>query len=147
MVKKQVVLMVSTKFPAYHIRKGQETNFPYKIKKGTKIHTLRGNYENWYQRIKQINLGFKYLSVRIWTGMPYRSKQKEIARFEKVGIQKCVLTAHDVHIFDAEGKIPSKSLLAKNDGLTNPDFESWFDLENINPLKEFAIIHFTDFRY
>jgi hypothetical protein len=46
------VLMISTVFPAYHKRKGEETRFVEKILNLIKIHTIRANYQLWAKRIK-----------------------------------------------------------------------------------------------
>ena len=94
--------------------------------------------------------GDAVLSIRVWEGTPYRSKQVEILRLDKlsgVGIQK-------LHSFDAEnawfigpnGNVLPISLqeLANNDGLSVNEWKGWFEHNVQLPL---AIIHFTDFRY
>ena len=135
---KTYVITVSQTFPATHIRAGQLTRFPYKIEKRIKIHTIRSNYELWKWRMDQINKGLAVLSVRAWSGKPYRSKQIEIISLNKshgIGIQKITLT---------ESRINEK-ILAKNDGLTLADFKAWF--AGYDKSEPMAIIHFTSFRY
>lgn len=89
---KTYVIMISKYFPATHQKKGLETNFETKINEGTKIHTIRLNYELWKYRVNRINEHLAFLSMRQWTGSPYNyqsdgSKQIEINQFFKLGIQ------------------------------------------------------------
>ena len=44
---KTYVLTLSQNFPKTHKRAGEETNFVNKIFDGSKIHTIRSNYELW----------------------------------------------------------------------------------------------------
>jgi hypothetical protein len=55
-----------------------------------KQHIIRKNYEFWLKRIKTINCGKAYLSIRTWTEKPYRNLQHELTRLEdfEVVIQK-----------------------------------------------------------
>lgn len=142
---KTYVLTVSQKFPARHQRAGELTNFPDAILQGSKIHTIRANYELWKKRIDEVSAGAARLSVRVWTGKPYNSPQREITSLDAshgVGVQKL-----DGMIIDPETTpkaIPINSL-AKNDGLSVLDFLEWFkDYDLAEPM---AVIHFTPFRY
>lgn len=140
---KKYVLIVSERFPATHKRAGEDTNFIQQIKDGVKKHTIRGNYDLWKKRIDQIQAGKAYLSVRIWTGKPYNSKQKEILQLTEVGIQELEDPTNFVYASIAE--YPHNwETVAKNDGLSFDDFCEWF---NIRQKESMAIIHFTDFRY
>ncbi|MDF1547152.1 MAG: hypothetical protein P1P88_04985 [Bacteroidales bacterium] len=140
--KKTFVLMISEKFPAYHPRAGQETFFEDKIKSGDKIHTIRQNFALWKKRAVIINSGDGVLSIRKWAGKPYRSKHIELFRFEIIYVQKID--------YDQEGWwsinhwLYRNAELAKNDGLSEDDFISWFKgcPDNLG-----CIIHFTDFKY
>jgi hypothetical protein len=137
------VLMVSRVFPATHSKKGSQTFFPEKISSGIKLHTIRGNYELWEKRIYEINSGHAKLSIRVWTGKPYKSPQQEILSTTKVGIQK--LDDPKNFIFASiDGKKVDWELVAKNDGLSFEDFCDWFKVRTSEPM---AVIHFTDFRY
>jgi hypothetical protein len=127
-------LTVSDYFPANHPKRGEKTGFEYKIKNGIKIHTIRANYDFWKKRIDVINDGLAILSIRRWTGKPYRSKQEEIVNLDKVGIQKL-----------DTGQPLNSNLYAEGDGLSVEDFRSWF--LNYDFDKPMAIIHFTEFRY
>lgn len=92
---KTYVIILSEKFPTTHTRKGQETDFRRLFLNGNKIHTIRANFPLWEKRIAQIQKGEAVLSIRQWTGKPYRSKQVEIARLsyeDGVGIQELRLT-------------------------------------------------------
>jgi hypothetical protein len=143
------VLIISEKFPKTHKRAGELTNFPLSIKHYDKIHTIRANYYLWEKRFKQINEGKAYLSVRVWEGKPYKSKQQEIFRFDKtrgIGIEKLERNIDLLGWFinDKVNDVLSETL-AKNDGLSDDDFREWF--KKIDFSKPMAIIHFTDFRY
>lgn len=138
---KVYVLMVSEKFPATHPLAGSFTYFPESIKQSIKIHTIRTNYKFWKKRIKEINNGNAYLSVRHWSGKPYNSKQVEITRFYQLGIQKVTKISNYVEI--DKKRFYKQTKLANNDGLSIVDFENWFH----KPLKNGCIIHFTGFRY
>ena len=141
------VLMVAKTFPASTEKAGQPTNFKEKIERGDKIHTVRKNYPFWKKRFEKIDRGDAYISLREWTGKPYKSKQKEIGRLYKshcIGIQS--IEGHilsnvyiDKWMFDLQD-------LAKNDGLTVLEFNEWFN--GIDYGEDIpCIIHFTDFRY
>jgi hypothetical protein len=139
MKKKTYVLTVSEYFPKSHTRAGDPTEFEKKILQGDKIHTIRKNAKLWEKRAEKINAGEAVLSVRIWTGKPYRSKQKEILSLDKIGTE----------IINVKSDRPDDLFLlgkyfAKNDGLSEADFNAWFDFK----LDEvYIIIHFTGFRY
>jgi hypothetical protein len=54
---KTYVITVSRTFPKTHERAGQETYFVNKIFDGSKIHTIRANYELWEKRINEVKEG------------------------------------------------------------------------------------------
>lgn len=141
---KTYVLIISKKFAKSHSKSGQNTDFDALIKSKTKIHTIRENYAFWKKRFKSIQAGEAVLSVRVWTGLPYRSPQKEIFKFKAedgIGLEKLHKTAFKYTIGD---KSISDEILAHNDGLTLPDFKEWFSKSTA---KTMAVIHFTNFRY
>lgn len=112
-----------------------------------KLHTIRANYPLWEKRIAEVERGDACLSIRQWSGKPYRSPQVEIARLTKedgVGIQK-VKIANDF----SEGLIRRKHYnyvdIARNDGLHPDDWLDWFKIYDL--ARPMAIIHFTKFRY
>lgn len=154
---KTYVLTVSKKFPKTHKRAGHNTNFTEKIACATfcpgdcddcdfnlpKIHTIRSNYYLWAKRVNEVNQGKAIISIRYWSGMPYRSKQVELHKLESAGIEK--LEHPDNFVFATiEGKEVNWEDVAKNDGLMFEDFCEWFKVRQKEPM---AIIHFTDFRY
>lgn len=113
---------------------------------------MRGNYELWAKRAKKINKGKARLSVRVWSGKPYNSKQREVFAFEKIGVEKVQLDVLGWFIDDVDSDYTLEDF-AKNDGLSVEDFKSWFKpkesiLGAVSYFREpMAIIHFTDFRY
>jgi len=149
-------------FPESHTKAGRNTFFKEAITNGIegdhekyeyqhfKIHTVRNNYELWKKRIDEVNAGKAIISIRQWTGKPYRSKQTEIRQLNKAGIQK-LRSMDDYFAYSVSDKgnvlpIPLV-LLSINDGLELPDFKEWFKGSNPTPDKPMAIIHFTDFKY
>lgn len=187
---KTYVIILSSAFPTTHPRGGKATLFATAFRNGQscrkcdenkpalcirdcfalrKIHTLRADIPVWEKRIAQILTGEAILSIRQWTGKPYRSKQVELARLtaeDGVGIQRAVVSRSEWEEYDnkthycywvtVEGKEIAIDDIAKNDGFTDPlDYVMWFDrdIEKQKPDKdgwkhlELAIIHFTPFRY
>ena len=62
--KKCYVLTVSRFFPVNHPRSGEPTGFVEAIENNTKIHTIRGNLERWYDIKDELQDGKAYLSLR-----------------------------------------------------------------------------------
>lgn len=139
------VLTISRNFQKTHKRAGEPTNFFEKIEKGEKIHTIKGNYELWAKRAKEINEGRAILSVRYWAGKVRGKgvKQIEVFHLTKIGVQK-LINPSNVYGASIDNVIESWAVIAKNDGLSQLDFVDWF--KNVKP-EPMAIIHFTDFRY
>ena len=168
-------LMLSQRFPAKHPRKGELTEFATKVKnamtcitcaticscvcdpdcqyyKKAKFHTIRANYDLWQKRFEKIKAGKACLSIRQWEGVPYKSKQIEIARLTRedgIGLQSLHLYKEnetpigEVNVkFDSETSVKG---LAYNEGLELNDWYGWF--ENYDFSKTLAIIHFTKIRY
>ena len=159
------VLRVAKTFPAYHPRKGQQTDFRDKIEAGTKIHTIRDNYDYWSKAIDKVNRGEAVLSLRQWEGKPYDSPCGPAQEFDQffhkpegniLGYQKAVIkhTRNELKMkvitLDIDGKRITTKVggtlddLAKNDGFDQTeDLLNWFN----KPIKNGIIIHFTDYRY
>jgi hypothetical protein len=160
---KTYVITFSREFPSTHKRSGEETGFVEKILSGNKIHTIRDSYYFWEDRFKKIYKGDACLSLRYWSGKPYKSKQVEFLKLTKddgIGMQPIVIDDNKDFLFvkplSPNEKImkghfsninkPDPYLLneiAKNDGLDVDDFEDWFKGKQMIG----AIIHFTKFRY
>lgn len=119
-----------------------------------KLHTIRENYDLWARRAEKINAGEAVLSIRQWSGKPYRSKQVEFLRLEKIGVQKIKISNLKPPPWQREeiinklcvvDKIRSISpyAVAQNDGLSYDDFCAWFKKD-----MKGCVIHFTEnFRY
>lgn len=163
---KTYTLMISRYSPKGHKKENENTYFPEKILYGqgykwpknydfrpiidimSKIHTIRQNYPLWLQRIKEVQAGRAELSLRYWSGKPYRSKQVEFLRLGKedgVGIESLEETFLGWYIDKYESDYNTEDI-AKNDGLNKSDFVNWFESEIVK-MKTMAIIHFTSFRY
>lgn len=165
---KTYVITLSQVFPTWHKRAGEPTKFRAaflsgqtcsKCKKrnhamctsecfsGLKIHTIRANYPLWLKRITEVQAGKAVLSVRQWTGKPYRSPQEEIAILtneDGLGIQelKMIDLFRPTTINGNRVELPD---LAANDGLSFNDWYDWFKSYDLK--QPMAIIHFTKFRY
>ena len=140
---KTYVLIVSERFPQTHKRRGELTYFPTKIKNGEKIHTIRANYDLWEKRINDIKNGLARLSVRVWEGKPYKSKQVEFCQLTKIGLQKLDNPTNFIWA-EIDGKKCNWEDVAKNDGLSFDDFCEWFKVRQNSPM---AVIHFSEWRY
>lgn len=150
---KKYIITLSKFFLKQHIRAGEETGFKDSFLKGKKVHTIRANYNLWEARIKEVQEGNAVLSIRQWSGLPYRSKQNEITELSKedgVGIQKLTFNKDSngeffLEDFDIDGKYIDFDKLAANDGLLTEDWYRWFKKYDLS--KPMAVIHFTSFRY
>ena len=112
----------------------------------------------WEKRINEVQEGNAVLSIRQWSGKPYRSKQTTILNLTKddgVGIQplKIIrfvdkLDNKECVAISVDGKIKVNLTLeeiAHNDGLSFEDWAAWF--KGADTSQDMAIIHFTSFRY
>ena len=145
---KTYVITLSQHFLATHKRAGEPTDFKGKFLNGEKIHTIRANYPLWEKRVKEVQEGRAVLSIRQWTGKPYRSKQVEIAMLtaeNDVGVQKLEFYNNTLGLCHIGIVYQRKYELAHNDGLSFEDWEEWFKGYDLS--KPMAIIHFTKFRY
>lgn len=148
---KKYVLIASDNYPKHHRLAGKVTNFINRMISGTKLHTCRMNYDFWKHRVDEISKKYAYLSVRSWSGIPYRSKQDEYIRNVKVGIEKLEIINQVIYV---EGKQLSKKKaiqLAANDGFEDSeqglkDYLQWLKAD-IKDIKNGCILHFTDLRY
>ncbi len=143
---KTYVLIISQFFPKTHSRSGSETNFEESIESGIKKHTIRGNFDFWKKRFEKINSGEAVLSVRCWTGKPYKDPQKELFRFSKkdcIGIQK-IQHKEEGWFVDDELTDLTTEVVSGNDGLSENDFLEWF---KGHPKEEMVLINFSHFRY
>ena len=155
---KKYQLMLSKTFPSYHPKAGADTGFGEKLlaaliggkEYAHKLHTIRANYKYWEEAFREIRDGKALLSVRQWTGKPYWSKQKEIARLtadDGIGLQKLTFTFEELKspLVENASLNPDNDMIARFDGLTLEDWKAWFKPYALT--EPMAIIHFTPFRY
>ena len=155
---KTYYLMLSKVFPLTHARACQPTGFKEKVEAAIKqlegewwkLHTIRGNYERWEKIFNEIYADKACLSIRVWEGKPYRSKQIELVRLTRedgIGLQRLTfLKGYPLNylpIIDYKPK--AVALLAENDGLFLRDWKNWFKHYDLS--QPMAIIHFTSYRY
>ncbi len=153
---KTYILIISEFFPKTHNKSGLPTGFIDKIGSKIKKHTIRKNYTLWKKRIEEVQKGEAILSIRYWTGLPYKSKQKEVYVLDKnscIGVQALYFNFNSIlqpFILSDFTKDKVKTYLnieeiAKNDGLNLFDFQEWFKSYDLNATM--AILHFTVKRY
>ncbi len=116
------VITFSKYFPAYHLKKGQETFFVEKFLSGDKKHTIRAG-SRW-------NTG-DIFSPRYWTGKPYNSKQEqfapdtEILKVYSFEINEgCFMINNELYAYSSSVELLDK--LAENDGLSQIELLEWF---------------------
>lgn len=151
---KTYVIMISKSYPKTHPKSGQHTCFLSNIIKRNKIHTIRTNYDLWLKRIAEVQDGKAKISLREWSGKPYRSKQlilKELTANDGVGLEKVYIRFETwCNVVPVHNRLNYKlgvraEEIAENDGLTLQDFKDWF--KGADLAEPLAIIHFTQFRY
>lgn len=169
--KKLVVLMLSQAFLMGHSKVGQPNYFVQQLSNalhgysehdvqlpdgesivvgGKKLHTIRENYEYWKEKAGKINVGEMELSIRVWSGKPYKSPQAEVARLSHVDIQLVEMgysteDPQPIVYIDNILKPNIAEEMAKNDGLKLEDWVEWF-FKRTNTFRG-VILHFTDFKY
>lgn len=154
------VLTFSTKFPAYHPKKGQPTFFVEQIynsigvklattkKATTSIPTALWDHLNDFvlldgnmKKGHTIRAGHRfkkgdYFSPRIWSEQPYNSKQIVIApdmEVKKVWNVEITPTGSNFNLL-IDGKPQTTeqiNTLCLNDGLTRDEFNNWFSTKSI----------------
>jgi hypothetical protein len=167
----KVIVVLGKKFPPKHLKAGLETDFSLRVKCGQilndginagcwfpycgmcklcdergKIHTCQSNYEYWAKKINRLKEVGGVLSVRQWSGVPFRSKQEIIVDVpaEYVGIQRAVFTEDMKGVYIDDNFVFIEEF-ANNDGLSYEDFCEW--LKNYDISKPLAVIHFTKYQY
>ena len=149
MEKKKVIITLCKIFPVTHSKAGAPTGFEDSLNAGNKIHTVRFDGKDaWNKRYKDIQDGKKYLSIREWTGRPYNSEQRELARRDVIGLQRISMTysaGDSVPQCWIDGKSVPVEEVAAHDGLSLEDFTEWF-FHDTNTFDG-VVIQFTDFRY
>ena len=150
MQQKKVILMLGRQFPTGHPKQGQPTRFLDSIKEGSKIHTVRRMttvYNLWEKRMKDINSGQKYLSLREWTGRPYNSYQRELMQFDRIGLQRIHIELSGTPFALIDHRLVPIDILAQNDGMETEDFLAYMSIGLKEPVFDGVVVHFTDYRY
>jgi hypothetical protein len=144
------VLTFSQVFPANHPRKGMPTFFVDQIllSLGQSLKTISDHVKPLVNDFYMLDgTGFKHhtirassrwkagdmFSARVWSGLPYRSKQVEFAQIEVKEVIPVKIEWRDTQmIISTPSKMPGyDSMLclgdvAENDGLSIEDFRAWF---------------------
>lgn len=156
-MKKKINIVVAKAYPTIHKRHGEPTHFALKIVNGEKLHTIRSNYDLWKVNADKMLTGKYVLSVRQWSGIPRRSKQREIYNTDEyIGVERIAMmySVNDdsLSVYIEDRCLSSDEIvqLAKNDGTTVEDFKDWFFAKQRH--KQDAtfngvIVHFTPLRY
>lgn len=156
-MKKKINIVVAKAYPTVHKRHGEPTRFASKLVNGEKLHTIRGNYDLWKVNADKMQTGNYVLSVRQWSGVPRRSKQREVYNTDEcIGVERITMkygVDTDALTVTVENRLLSQDeveQLAKNDGTTVDDFKDWFFAKQRH--KQDAtftgvIVHFTPLRY
>ena len=152
---KTYVITFSTHFPTTHPRAGEPTHFVEKIAKGEKKHTIRANSDLWIKRIGEVIHGEAELSLRYWSGKPYKSPQVEfgkVTKDDKPNVQLMFFREENIYrpavYYSVEPKnwIGLKAeAVANHDGLSLEDWIDWFKGYDIT--KPLAIINLGNWRY
>lgn len=145
---KTYVIIVSSNFPKTHPKAEMPTGFTENIG-NNKLHTLRAGYYKWKKKFEAIEKGEAILSVRTWSGEPYRSPQItlfNLSHLHGIGIEKLTFEEAEITKPLISGTTRTTiDRLAKNDGLSVQDFKDWFAKYKLD--QPLAVIHFTKFRY
>ena len=146
------VLTFSRHFPKGHPKAGQPTWFVEKVLNSVLDRPLTFNlsdhlaaeyfdfitiYKGEDKKYHTIRTGNRFkpgdmASLRIWSGLPYRSKQIEFAQVEVKKVWDFVISDgnYSIDTIEQGSFIPDCDLekLATNDGLHVDDFWSWFSI-------------------
>lgn len=144
MDRKKVIIKISENFPSYHTKYGEKTYFEDKILNKTKKHTIRSNYDYWYNKYKNNYI----LSVCKWCGKPYRSKIIHIIDFYNWYVDKLIFEIKEGEIItQIDNRIIPAKEIAKNDGFDNTeDFFGWFK-KDFKTLYVYKPIIYFDINY
>lgn len=158
------VITFSTKFPSYHFKKGEPTNFVRSVWEGLDLLHMMPlldegkleehiasfyNKRGYSPKYHTIRFGHNrkvggWFSPRIWSGNPYRSKQISIAPDLEIKYCPSIEIYKTSEIIIA-GKFYScfgtskSNELALNDGLTEEEMKAWFKYPK-NEVKDAQII-------
>jgi len=132
------VITLSKTFLQGHPRAGEPTGFREAFLGGRKLHTIRANAKGYYKT-------GDIISVRQWSGKPYASKQEVIRDGVEIAVVNIYISERGVFFWTMSSLIPGK-IIARNDGLSLPDFLDWFKMKETGGFLG-SLIYLTDFRY
>lgn len=144
------VLTFSRSYPAKHPKSGQPTHFVEQIwksfyKDGVCPDEVSG-WINAYMKVMDVAsfnaVGKKHhtiragnrwkpgdkFSARVWSGLPYRSKQVEFAQIEVKEVHSFRIDYAGYWLNDQYVKYEQLCTIARNDGLEPIDFIDWFEI-------------------
>lgn len=152
------VRTLSQAFPSYHVEAGKPTNFVEKVWTSL-IDSEQMSISKGYELSRQTGIGamdiYKFrarifdaknhtiragkhfkkhdtVQLAVWSGKPYRSKQIKICFVLDVVTYDFEIKADGAILIDGV-TLPEKNtnlqVIAHNDGLTLPQFNSWFRLD------------------
>lgn len=104
------------------------------IRAGTKCQTIRRLDKRGWEYCSRAR--HKLVSLRKWTGAPYRSKQEELAREPIISVDHVVVDLSGVIVYTREGgalmlagmRASALDWFARDDGFDSwEDMRAWFD--------------------
>lgn len=108
--------------------------FAAKVKSGEKRQTVR-------PIPKRIPVIGQHESWREWTGLPYRSKQRELAQVEITGVREITITQRQIVIVTRSLSDQEEWAFAKADGFNTPkDLYEWFNFTHRLPFTGILIL-------
>lgn len=116
-----------------------QNRFEAAILAGTKDCTIRAPRRDGRSRAKEGEL----ISLRVWTGSPYRSKQREIARAKVQFLFPVRISKDGIHRLDLEPRWSKLSgyKMARSDGFANwSEMKAWFKTTHGLPF-EGVLVH------
>lgn len=128
-------IIFSQHYPAYHPRKGDDTNFNMKLLKPFALPKHQPSFKEFEPKLTTIREGNNwkvgdFFQPKYWTGKPYASKQ-EFIRIEPLQVKKTykfeITKKGDYKLNGKKIKYDKLKIIALNDGFEHlDDFEQWF---------------------
>jgi hypothetical protein len=108
---------------------------------GTKIHTMRGHRRDGRPRA----VVGERISLRVWTGRPYASKQREFAQATVEQVAPVEIEKYRTRLWIGIGGEPLPlqqwNSLARHDGFADiRELLDWFEAENGLPFKGVLVV-------
>lgn len=110
--------------------------FEAPILAGTKIHTLRGHRRDGRPRA----VAGERISLRVWSGRPYNSKQREFAQATVRFLFPVRVTSAGIHRTDTGDRL-KPSFCARRDGFANwREMRAWFASSSGLPFEGVMVV-------